>query len=64
VDMGSVFMILETFHVKRIMACHVTTCVVIALIRCQGMWLSGRAFASHVKGPGFNPRHLQFAPLV
>ncbi len=27
---------------------------------CQGMWLSGRAFASHVKGPGFNPRHLQF----
>ena len=25
------------------------------------MWLSGRAFASHVKGPGFNPRHLQVA---
>ena len=23
------------------------------------MWLSGRAFASHVKGPGFDPRHLQ-----
>ena len=24
----------------------------------QGMWLSGRAFALHVKGPGFDPRHL------
>ena len=24
-----------------------------------GMWLSGRAFALHVKGPGFDPRHLQ-----
>ena len=24
------------------------------------MWLSGRAFALHVKGPGFDPRHLQF----
>ena len=23
-----------------------------------GMWLSGRAFALHVKGPGFDPRHL------
>ena len=23
------------------------------------MWLSGRAFALHVKGPGFDPRHLQ-----
>ena len=22
------------------------------------MWLSGRAFALHVKGPGFDPRHL------
>ena len=26
----------------------------------MGMWLSGRAFALHVKGPGFDPRHLQF----
>jgi hypothetical protein len=25
----------------------------------MGMWLSGRAFALHVKGPGFDPRHLQ-----
>ena len=25
----------------------------------MGMWLSGRAFALHVKGPGFNPPHLQ-----
>ena len=25
---------------------------------CQGMWLSGRALASHVRGPGFDPRHL------
>ena len=24
----------------------------------MGMWLSGRAFALHVKGPGFDPRHL------
>lgn len=24
------------------------------------MWLSGRAFALHVKGPGFDPRHLQY----
>ena len=24
----------------------------------QGMWLSGRAFALHVKGPGFDLRHL------
>ena len=23
------------------------------------MWLSGRALASHVRGPGFDPRHLQ-----
>ena len=28
-----------------------------------GMWLSGRAFALHVKGPGFDPRHLQFLQL-
>ena len=26
---------------------------------CEGMWLSGRASASHAEGPGFNPRHLQ-----
>ena len=24
------------------------------------MWLSGRAFALHVKGPGFDPRHLHY----
>ena len=29
----------------------------------MGMWLSGRAFALHVKGPGFDPRHLQFLHL-
>ena len=26
----------------------------------RGMQLSGRAFALHVKGPGFDPRHLHF----
>ena len=26
----------------------------------MGMWLSGRAFALHVKGPGFDPRRLHF----
>ena len=25
----------------------------------MGMWLSGRAFALHVKGPGFDPHNLQ-----
>ena len=29
----------------------------------KGMLLSGRAFALHVKGPGFNPRHLQSCVL-
>ena len=26
----------------------------------MGLWLSGRAFALHVKGPGFDPRLLHF----
>ena len=29
----------------------------------MGMWLSGRAFALHVKGPGFDPRHLHILLL-
>ena len=32
----------------------------ISVLVHMGMWLSGRAFALHVKGPGFDPRHLQF----
>ena len=31
----------------------------IITLALTGMWLSGRAFALHVKGPGFDPRHLQ-----
>ena len=34
--------------------------VMITFPKLTGMWLSGRAFALHVKGPGFDPRHLQF----
>ena len=33
-------------------------------INRMGMWLSGRAFALHVKGPGFDPRHLHWYYFV